>query len=416
MARSGAAVVLWLLIVTSLWAADREVSIASVAVGAGKPWQWTVFIQGTPDALAHVKCVRYVLDPSFPNPSRTVCSRGPEDRPFASSGTTWGPFKLLATVTFDDGNVQGLQYSLNPEEAVESAQRKKGISPTPESFKDPLLTDIKPVGLAILKSGDLVIADGYRKHILLKTQAGVRQIVDVSSSYIPLNVSAFELDNQEAILVATNWDIDRSWGGDSRQGRIQMFSATGGLSRALWEDLFKNHLLAGSAWDDNSKALYVTDDIPELFRIRVSGGGLDGHGIGLRGLDGEDRDLLIAVDPKSSSLFAADKKTGHLYRVDMSNGQAHLLVLHGSLGNPATIATSADGNILYSVDGNRIRMVRLDTTPMQVSTFLREPKLFHSLSSLVIGPTGQMWVGDSYAHAIYSVSPEGHVTGVLSAK
>jgi YEATS family len=100
-----------LLIGTSLWAADRNVSIASVAVGAGKPWQWTVFIKGTPDVLAHIKCVQYALDSSFPNPSRTICDRGTEERPFSSNGTTWGPFKLSATVTFDDGTVQQYQYS-----------------------------------------------------------------------------------------------------------------------------------------------------------------------------------------------------------------------------------------------------------------------------------------------------------------
>jgi len=99
-----------LLLGTSLWAADRNVSIASLPVGPGKPWQWTIFIKGNPDALAHIKCVQYLLDSSFPNPSRTVCDQGAEDRPFSSSGTTWGPFELSATVTFDDGTLQQFQY------------------------------------------------------------------------------------------------------------------------------------------------------------------------------------------------------------------------------------------------------------------------------------------------------------------
>jgi hypothetical protein len=96
---------------------DHDVSIASVAVGSARPWQWTVFIKGTSDALAHVKCVQYVLDKSFPNPSRTVCNRGAEDRPFASSGTTWGQFDLSATVAFDDGETHQLHYTLNPQKS-----------------------------------------------------------------------------------------------------------------------------------------------------------------------------------------------------------------------------------------------------------------------------------------------------------
>jgi hypothetical protein len=100
----------------SLTAADHNVSIASVTVGA-KPWQWTVFIKGTPDALAHVGCVQYVLDPSFPNPHRTVCDRDVQGHPFGSSGVTWGPFNLSVTVTFDDKTVQQLQYTLDPQAA-----------------------------------------------------------------------------------------------------------------------------------------------------------------------------------------------------------------------------------------------------------------------------------------------------------
>jgi YEATS family len=132
MARNSVILIL-LLIGTSLWAADRDVSIASVVDGPGKPWQWTIFIKGAPDALAHIKCVQYVLDPSFPNRSRTVCDRGTEDRPFPSTGTTWSPFKLSATVTFDDGNVQQFQYILNPQEgnaipsSIENAPRNTGV-------------------------------------------------------------------------------------------------------------------------------------------------------------------------------------------------------------------------------------------------------------------------------------------------
>jgi hypothetical protein len=109
--------VLLMLIGPSLWAADHDVSIASISVPVDKRWDWTLFIKGTPDALTHVSCVGYVLEPSFPNRSRTVCNRGDEEQPFNTKGTTWGPFKLTATVTFDDKTVQELQYTLNPQQA-----------------------------------------------------------------------------------------------------------------------------------------------------------------------------------------------------------------------------------------------------------------------------------------------------------
>jgi transcription initiation factor IIF auxiliary subunit len=108
------ALILLLALGTPLTAANHTVSIASVAVGHAKPWQWTVFVRGTPDALSHVRCVQYVLDPSFPNPHRTVCARGVPNQPFASSGTAWGPFTLSATVIFDDKQVQQIRYTVSP--------------------------------------------------------------------------------------------------------------------------------------------------------------------------------------------------------------------------------------------------------------------------------------------------------------
>jgi YEATS family len=115
MARSSLNLLMLLLINASLWATDHDLSIASVVIGT-KPWQWTVFLSGTSEALAHVKCVQYKLEPSFPNPSRTVCSRGAEDHPFSSSGTTWGAFNLSALVTFDDRKQQEFAYTMDPQQ------------------------------------------------------------------------------------------------------------------------------------------------------------------------------------------------------------------------------------------------------------------------------------------------------------
>jgi hypothetical protein len=120
MSRSAALLFSLVLIGTSAWAGDHNVSIASDAVSSGGVWQWTIFLSGSSDALTHVKCVQYVLDRSFPDPYRTVCNRGAEDRPFSTSGTTWGPFNLSATVTFDDKTVVQLQFTVNPQDNAQS--------------------------------------------------------------------------------------------------------------------------------------------------------------------------------------------------------------------------------------------------------------------------------------------------------
>jgi hypothetical protein len=114
MANSRVGIIILLLTYRSLVAADHSVSIGSMVVGTAQPWEWTVFLKGTPDALAHIKCVEYVLDPTFPNPHRTVCTSGANGQPFASSGTTWGVFDMSVIVTFDDKTTQTIRYTLNP--------------------------------------------------------------------------------------------------------------------------------------------------------------------------------------------------------------------------------------------------------------------------------------------------------------
>jgi len=113
--RRRATLIFLLLLAMSMLAANHSVSIAGVATGPPKgPWKWTIFLKGAPDAIAHVGCVQYVLKGNFPNPTRTICSRGSEERSFSTSGTTWGAFNVSGTVTFDDKTKAPVSFAWRP--------------------------------------------------------------------------------------------------------------------------------------------------------------------------------------------------------------------------------------------------------------------------------------------------------------
>jgi hypothetical protein len=82
---------------------------AKVREGA---WNWTIFIQGTDDALDQIRCVEYTLHPSFPDPVVTVCQKGAASRAFALSGSGWGTFEVGIRVIAHDGREQKLKYHL----------------------------------------------------------------------------------------------------------------------------------------------------------------------------------------------------------------------------------------------------------------------------------------------------------------
>lgn len=76
-------------------------------------WQWTAFIQAPEEVLARVQCVEYTLHPTFPDPVREVCDRGPGEHAFPITAKGWGTFPLHVRVTFTDGSTQELVHALH---------------------------------------------------------------------------------------------------------------------------------------------------------------------------------------------------------------------------------------------------------------------------------------------------------------
>ena len=72
-------------------------------------WNWTIFIMGSDKALAPIKCVTYLLHPTFTPRVQPVCSRGSlpgKGFPFSTRG--WGTFTVGITVDYSDERPQRL--------------------------------------------------------------------------------------------------------------------------------------------------------------------------------------------------------------------------------------------------------------------------------------------------------------------
>jgi transcription initiation factor IIF auxiliary subunit len=88
------------------------VSNTSRAVSDGR-YDWTVFVYGSRVTAGEIKCVEYTLHPTFPNPIRRVCDRGPDPQhAFALSSNGWGEFTMTLRVFFRNGTQQRLTYDL----------------------------------------------------------------------------------------------------------------------------------------------------------------------------------------------------------------------------------------------------------------------------------------------------------------
>lgn len=91
----------------------QDISTHNTARYAGDGWwDWTVYIQAPPEVLEQIKCVKYTLHPTFPDPVRTVCETKDTNYPFGYSTSGWGTFEIKVNVEYIDGEGLPLRHML----------------------------------------------------------------------------------------------------------------------------------------------------------------------------------------------------------------------------------------------------------------------------------------------------------------
>lgn len=73
-------------------------------------FDWTVFIDEQPSILDQIKCVEYVLHPTFSPPRRRECDRTSR---FAHSTNGWGEFTIFLTIYWNNGDTSRQTYDLD---------------------------------------------------------------------------------------------------------------------------------------------------------------------------------------------------------------------------------------------------------------------------------------------------------------
>jgi transcription initiation factor IIF auxiliary subunit len=103
------------LVITALTSAAsaQEISAANTSRYVGdRRWEWTVFVQASPETLNGIRCVEYTLHPTFPDPVRRQCALGDLRFPFALTTNGWGTFEIAIKVLFKDGRERALKHML----------------------------------------------------------------------------------------------------------------------------------------------------------------------------------------------------------------------------------------------------------------------------------------------------------------
>jgi transcription initiation factor IIF auxiliary subunit len=101
-------------------------------------WNWSVWVDGSPEDLAEIDSVTYRLHPTFPNPVVKIRDRSTN---FKLASVGWGEFAIAADVTMKDGRTVRLErwLELGPEAGSKSAPR--AAKPRPSVFLSHSIAD-----------------------------------------------------------------------------------------------------------------------------------------------------------------------------------------------------------------------------------------------------------------------------------
>lgn len=72
-------------------------------------WEWTIYIDASPENLSKIKCVQYTLHYTFRLPPQKICN---EYNRFAFSATGYGTFNIPILVIFKDDRTMELSHEL----------------------------------------------------------------------------------------------------------------------------------------------------------------------------------------------------------------------------------------------------------------------------------------------------------------
>jgi hypothetical protein len=102
------------LLICSNGYANITVQNTAERIAGRNPWEWSIYLSGSPQEINGIHCVTYHLHPTFPHPNRQVCDDNFDPQhAFVLSTNGWGTFVIKVDILFKDGTVLYGQHALS---------------------------------------------------------------------------------------------------------------------------------------------------------------------------------------------------------------------------------------------------------------------------------------------------------------
>jgi sugar lactone lactonase YvrE len=263
--------------------------------------------------------------------------------------------------------------------------------------------NVYPAGLAVLRSGELIVLDPERGLFHVPAGSDGRDLTEIPfrvSPYRPQDVAAALDGINEIVCVTLASALSGPW-----PGRLVALSPAGSLRRG-WRMPIGTATIAGLTIDNSARVAYVTDARhPQILRVQMDR--TDDAVRILATLPATGPLGAITLDSQRHRLLVADLGAASVWDVPIGGGRPHLFAKE--LGSPSALLVDPVLDRLYVADADNARVVVLSLDPS-----LQQKRLAFTAAGmqrpLGLGMTSAgIWIADRANGSLYLLAKDGHL-------
>jgi hypothetical protein len=270
---------------------------------------------------------------------------------------------------------------------------------------------VRPTGMVVLPSGDLIFADRTRGvYKVVPDRRSPEFISCFPQGAGPMERIGFMLYDDTA-LVARSLSVD---GGDEDEFHTEFLRASvvgGNLEAERVARMTTNEEFLIATFDPAAKASYLTTGQPAQIYVADLTKKKPEPTL-LTSMEDVESISILHYDTGLERLFVADGTRGTLYAFDPGSEGSEPTVVADSLGWPGQMIRGLEAGRFYISDLESKQIWSLDCTGEAVCsepTVFARSDAFVNPSSLAVTPDGTLWVGDIEAQSIFGFTPDGRL-------
>lgn len=273
-------------------------------------------------------------------------------------------------------------------------------------------TGLRPIGLAVRSSGELLFADASRRLFAVpKGRTDPLFLACIPPGFDPTDIIGGFRD-QDTLVIVFNTQVGSAKKVEYRTEMFPLSAANLGAGKIKLTRFEGGERFYAATVDPEAQKAYLAAK-NEIYVADVTQRSPKPEPLLRVDTPGQLSDLKF--DAANKRLLALDSRAGRLYLVDLQTSPPTPRLGIDGLGSPAESEVLAPGRIYVSdVADRQIWEITCDASRCSKRVFARSDA-FRAPTQLALAPDGTVWVGDPEAGRLFAIAPDGTVKETVSS-